>query len=265
MRHFVARTLGSQDAFTTWEEGLRLWDSFTSAGPGAIVCVMPNHVHILAPESHRQRFQSSLSSYARWLNHRRGATGPLWQPLADAGDLIDQRKIQRSIRYIHLNPCRAGIVEDPLAWPFSTHRDLVGLTLRPAAERCRRPIAFHRYVSADPTVHTDGTYLPGGVGIIPDTSAVRAAVSALCRRTDRDLLRRGPARNLLVRAAKAMTDDQHDQIARDLHVGLRTVERAGPLEPHERRRILAVLGDPRFPLLRGEACPWGDARGWRRR
>lgn len=36
---------------------------------------------------------------------------------------------------MHPNPCRARLVADPLAWPFSTHRDAVGLAVDPVVPR----------------------------------------------------------------------------------------------------------------------------------
>jgi hypothetical protein len=42
---------------------------------------------------------------------------------------------RRTVRYIHLNPCRGELVSRPLAWPWSTHRDRLGLAVRPAVSR----------------------------------------------------------------------------------------------------------------------------------
>jgi len=43
----------------------------------------------------------------------------------------------------------AVAVPDPLAWPLSTHRDLVGHSFRPVARRRRNPHDVHRYVQSD--------------------------------------------------------------------------------------------------------------------
>lgn len=36
--------------------------------------------------------------------------------------------LENLLRYIHLNPVRAGLVHDPADWPWSGHRGLIGLS-----------------------------------------------------------------------------------------------------------------------------------------
>ena len=74
------------------------------------------------------------------------------------------------MRYTVLNPSRAGIVDDPLSWPWSTHRDVVGAIADPwvTAERLGAALGsrmasaqdIHAYVSGDPSVAIAGTPFP---------------------------------------------------------------------------------------------------------
>lgn len=78
----------------------------------------------------------------------------------------DQHHLQRNIRYVHLNPCRANLVSDPLLWEWSTHWDYLGLIHDPwvdrkyASQSINRTFSveeFHRYVSSDPKTSLTGT------------------------------------------------------------------------------------------------------------
>jgi hypothetical protein len=128
-------------------------------------------------------------------------------------------KIRRSVRYVHLNPCRARLVTDPLAWPFSTHLDAVGLTPCPVRDRVGDPAAFHRYVSADPTVDVQGTPLPVASSRSLGVEDVLAAVCHAYRVPPDRLLRRGPARRALVQNARALTDASVPAIAAAVGLG----------------------------------------------
>ncbi|TVQ93487.1 MAG: hypothetical protein EA397_04335 [Deltaproteobacteria bacterium] len=264
MRHFAAHTVERRPLFSTWEEGLHLWRCLATAIPGAILCIMPDHLHVMGPERIAPKIHGAMSSHTRWMNHRLGVQGPLWRPLSDTGEVIGKKKIDRNIRYIHLNPCRAGLIEDPLSWPLSTHRDLVGLTLQPAAAPHRDPVGLHRYVSADPTVNVEGTPLPYGSTQPPTLDSVVAAVSALTRCTSEELRRRSPQRTLLIRAARSLTDLTQARIAEQLGVSVATVERAEPMNAGEGRTIDRVLFDHRFALMideDGPNRPWARWRG----
>jgi hypothetical protein len=263
MRHYAARTVPDRLLFTTWAEGIHFWRLLSARTPGALSCVMPDHIHVLAPSGFEAPIRHSMAAYARWLNYRHGRSGPLWRHLSDDA-VADAQKLHRSIRYIHLNPCRSRLVGDPLAWPLSTHRDLVGLTLRPIAEPRRNAHDFHRYVSGDPSVNVAGTLLPAGALGTPDVGDIIAAVSALTRRTVEQLSRSSTERTLLIRAARTISTAPSADLAERLGVSRRTIYRAEGLEPHAERMIRRVIGDPRFPALFDDGRPpLGNRRRWR--
>ncbi len=45
--------------------------------------------------------------------------------------LSDDHAALRYLAYAHANPVTAGMVNDPLAWPFSSHRDVLGFRFAP--------------------------------------------------------------------------------------------------------------------------------------
>jgi hypothetical protein len=142
---------------------------------------------------------------------------------ARAGDLL-----LAPVRYVALNPCRAGLARDPLEWPWSTHRDVVGAVADPwvAAEqlatmlqRPRRGFAetHHAYVSADPDVAVGGTPLlrPVPRTLAPETSltAVSRAAASATRATSVDVRRPGPTRALFIRLASSQGWQDSRQLA----------------------------------------------------
>lgn len=65
-------------------------------------------------------------SYARGFNLRWKRSGPLWQSRYQTRLVDSQKYLERLIFYVHLNPVRAGLVEDPTEHVFCGHRELLG-------------------------------------------------------------------------------------------------------------------------------------------
>ena len=84
----------------------------------------------------------------------------------------------RAVHDVHVAPCRRGLVDDPLAWAWSTHRDHLGLAL-PAVVTPRRPWR--------PRVHP---------GRQPAPAAIVDAVSAITRTWREDIGRVAYPRSL---------------------------------------------------------------------
>ncbi len=270
MIHLTARALPGTLLFHDWTEALELWRRLLRAFPDArALCLMPNHPHVVTPDDHaRARLTGVMSGYARWRGHHRDQDAACWQPQPRAEPIPDAAHQRRTVRYVLLNPCRGNLVADPLAWPLSLHRDLVGLG--DPAWRARDPDALHRYVSSDPTVSVSGTELPGLYAGRASLDAIEAAVGAVLRLQPSDARVCPPARKLLVRAA--WYRDHTDLPALAAHLG---VSRSGAYKllgtPPTRASIgedpwlsavLRATGDPRFPALtprRGGAY-WSDWR-----
>jgi putative transposase len=91
---------------------------------------MSNHVHVLAvPErenSLAQAFGRAHNDYARWLNVSREVTGHLWQNRYYSCPLDEDHR-WAALRYVEMNPVRAGLVSAPEEWPWSSARAHLGL------------------------------------------------------------------------------------------------------------------------------------------
>jgi hypothetical protein len=251
MLHFVARALPGTLLFRDNIEALALWERLIRAVPmPAAMCLMPNHVHALYPREVRRQLGVGLGAYARWRNHQRGEHGSVWVPIPEPHPVLGAQKRARNQRYIHLNPCRAGLVSDPLEWAWSTHRDAVALAVRPVRPPARDARRFHAYVSADPDADVRGTPLP--VGVVDalertaDLRAVRDAVSAVTRAPLPLLEKKGPSRRLLVQAARVLSSAGTSEIAEFVGLRPRAVRRIPAQVDDDVQVVARVLGDPRF-------------------
>jgi putative transposase len=254
MLHQVARTQNRWPLFRTWEEACRLWTLLGRVAPDLVAaCLMPDHLHLLAPRDIRAPLARALGGYTRWRNSREGLSGGRMERLPLPTPVVGTQKVRRNIRYIHLNPCRGRLVADPLAWPFSTHRDALGLAARPLRRVDPDPVRFHRYVSSDPTVGVAGTDLPLQLDV-PGLEDLAAAVSEMHRVPLPQLSRRGAPRTALVGAARALGVSAPVIAAR---VGLSASGvRETPPDTSELNRLVRLAGDARLPGLACGPQPW---------
>ena len=92
-------------------------------------CLMKNHAHLAIqvgaiPLS--AIMQNVSFRYTRWINQRQKRIGHLFQGRYKAL-LVDQDNYSLAlIRYIHLNPIRAGVVKDLDEFPWSSHSAYMG-------------------------------------------------------------------------------------------------------------------------------------------
>ncbi|MHB8530523.1 MAG: transposase [Caulobacteraceae bacterium] len=88
-------------------------------------CLMPNHVHLILVPSTAQGLRAALGEahrrYTRRVNFREGWRGYLWQGRF-ASAAMDEDHLMAAARYVELNPVRAGLVERPEQWPWSSAR-----------------------------------------------------------------------------------------------------------------------------------------------
>lgn len=78
-------------------------------------CWMPNHIHMLirTGDDPLTRFMQALGSrFARYLNARRDEHGHVFQGRYQAKPVEDDAYAMELVRYIHLNPVRAGLSPD---------------------------------------------------------------------------------------------------------------------------------------------------------
>lgn len=87
--------------------------------------LMTNHVHLLVtsnlPEGPSQLLQYVAGRYSARFNRRYGRKGALWEGRFRASPVDSDRYCLACYRYIELNPVRAGIVQHPDAYRWSSH------------------------------------------------------------------------------------------------------------------------------------------------
>lgn len=248
MRHYAMSALAGTSLFRTWEEGAWLWRRLVVELPGVTaMCVMPDHLHVLHERDVARELATVARSYARWRNHRRGERGPVWRATSRPSEVSGQKKRWRNEKYVHLNPCRAGLASDPLAWPLSTYRDAIGLALTPVRSRAPDVHAYHRRTCADD--HVIAADLPAGWGTNRTLEEVACAVSSLARAPERLLLERSAERTLCVQAMRALTEASTAEIAACAGITERQVRRVSDTRDDRVRLIERVLGDLRFGRL----------------
>ena len=92
-------------------------------------CLLSNHFHFAVRTSAvplSRTMRTLQGGYARAFNRRWQRSGPLWQSRYQTRLVDSQRYLERLIFYIHLNPVRAGLVEDPAEHVFCGHREVLG-------------------------------------------------------------------------------------------------------------------------------------------
>lgn len=93
-------------------------------------CLMTNHVHLLltpsAPGTLSRMMQHLNRRYVQQINARFRRTGHLWAGRFKAGVVGEQRYLLSCMRYIELNPVRAGMVAHPQTYTWSSWHANVG-------------------------------------------------------------------------------------------------------------------------------------------
>lgn len=88
-------------------------------------CFMTNHVHLaiqVKSTSLSKICQNLTFRYTRFYNWRHDTIGHLFQGRFKSILVDNQRYLKELIRYIHLNPVRAKLVNDPLDYHWSSHQ-----------------------------------------------------------------------------------------------------------------------------------------------
>ncbi len=99
--------------------------------------LMSNHYHLAVRTgavSLDRPMRSLQQRVTRGVNLRRGVWGALWQGRYKAKLVESSKYLDQLLVYIHLNPVSAGIVDDPVEYRWSGHRDLLGKTQKPIVD-----------------------------------------------------------------------------------------------------------------------------------
>ncbi len=107
-------------------------------------CLMPNHVHFLMVPNHKDGLRSTFAQahrrYTGRIHARHQWTGHLWQGRFSS-TAMDEAHLYAAIRYVDLNPVRAGLAAQASDWPWSSARAHIAgrddgvVTVGPVIER----------------------------------------------------------------------------------------------------------------------------------
>lgn len=92
-------------------------------------CLMTNHYHLeltTKTEPIWKIMKPLMQNYAMWFNQRYGYIGHVFDSRYTSCLIEDDRYFLEVSRYIHLNPVKAQMVREPLAYEFSSYGLFVG-------------------------------------------------------------------------------------------------------------------------------------------
>ncbi len=88
--------------------------------------VMPEHVHLLVSEPDRQTLADAIHylklSFAKHVRRTASEPGSFWQKRYYDRNVRDAEEFAVKLRYLHRNPVKRGLVEDPGDWKWSSFR-----------------------------------------------------------------------------------------------------------------------------------------------
>lgn len=88
-------------------------------------CLMDNHIHLViesAPDDLSNGCRDALGSYVRRYHRRHGTTGHLFGRRFHSVVVAREGQLPSLLRYVALNPVRAGLVTSAAEWPWSSYR-----------------------------------------------------------------------------------------------------------------------------------------------
>lgn len=140
-------------------------------------CWMRNHLHFVLqvgnePLAHAMR--QIAAEFARAMQLKLATTGHFFERCYHATLVDTDAYLLELLRYVHLNPVRAGVVNDPAGFCWSSHHDYIGNRLQPwvttefalgmfSENRTRAVAAYQKFLQCpatltwEPAMATNGT------------------------------------------------------------------------------------------------------------
>ena len=116
------RTFFSQHDYEAYLDLLATWCGRCGVEVWAY-CLMPNHVHlVVVPDSEdglRRGIGEAHRRYTRRINFRKRWRGHLWQGRF-ASYVLDEHYLLAAVRYVEMNPVKAGLVRRPRQYRWSS-------------------------------------------------------------------------------------------------------------------------------------------------
>ncbi len=129
--HVIHRGVNRQNIFADFADRMqyrKIMIDAASRNDCKVHCyvLMDNHVHLLISPSDKGSLAGMMQSvgvrYVRYFNTAYQRTGGLWEGRYWASVIDTDAYLQGCHRYIELNPVRAGRVQDPVDWIWSSCR-----------------------------------------------------------------------------------------------------------------------------------------------
>ena len=173
-------------------------------------CLMPNHVHLVmvpqVPDGLARAIGEAHRQYTGFINVRARTTGHLFQGRFSSV-VMDDDHLMVAVRYIALNPVRAGLVRSAGDWPWSSlpahlrGRDDGLVRVAPLVERLGRIGAL---IEIEPDPDAVGRLRAAESSGRPLGSSL--FVADLERRLDRKLQRQRPGRKPAAKSNQGQLD-----------------------------------------------------------
>ncbi len=132
--HVMLRGNGGQDIFFDESDRICFYELLEEGVERFHVrilafCLMGNHAHLVVQVAEiplSRLIQNVSFRYTRYRNAKERRTGHLFQGRYKAIVIDAETYLLELVRYVHLNPVRAGIVGDPADYRWSSHRAYLG-------------------------------------------------------------------------------------------------------------------------------------------
>ena len=120
----------SDEDYLYYLDNLREWKQKLGCKVYAY-CLMTNHVHLVVDPGNDERNLALLMKrlagrQTRYVNKLEQRSGSLWEGRYKSSPISTDEYLLACCRYVELNPVRAGLVLDPLAYRWSSYCSKVG-------------------------------------------------------------------------------------------------------------------------------------------
>jgi putative transposase len=148
--HVYNRFARGEEIFSDPEEAIEFLELFRGLNQrdGLQVfawSLLSNHYHLALRTSAvplSRTMRTLQGTFSKAFNRRWKRSGPVWQSRYQTRLVDSQRYFEQLVFYIHLNPVRAGLTDDPANYVFCGHRELLGKVHDPIIDVDDALVAF---------------------------------------------------------------------------------------------------------------------------
>jgi REP element-mobilizing transposase RayT len=208
-------------------------------------CLMGNHYHLCVrtPEGNLHRIMRHLNGlYTQRFNRAHGRDGPLFRGRYKAILVEADQYLAAVVRYLHLNPVAAKLVETPEAYPWSSHAAYLHpqgvpswLGTHEVLEGFPSRRAFHEFVLAGNEPALTAFYAAGRQMPVLGTDSFRDRLVRLGRAVSREHPRHERV------AVRPSAEQVLQRVARVFGVAVETLRRSRRGHPQDARKVAMYL------------------------